>query len=128
MTARTRLVVAALAVLLALGGCTGIPTGGPGREVPADGELDQEAVRYAPAPPTPGASPRTSADAIRAASSTDIRTPPAGPSASPVHGSARRPSRETPTTARGESSASVAGTYAVDSPSGPSTRSRSTSR
>ena len=58
MTGLPRLVVAALAVLLALGGCTGIPTGGPVREVPADGELDQEAVRYAPAPPNPGASPQ----------------------------------------------------------------------
>lgn len=45
-------------VLVLLAACSGIPTGGPVRQVREDDGLGQSTVRYAPAPPVPGATPQ----------------------------------------------------------------------
>lgn len=52
--------VASLLLLagLALGGCAGMPTVGPVQQVRDDDDLAGSTVRYAPAPPQPGASPQ----------------------------------------------------------------------
>jgi hypothetical protein len=49
--------VAAGLALLVLAACSGIPTGGPVRQAERDDDRDGSTVRYAPAPPPPGASP-----------------------------------------------------------------------
>ncbi|WP_311208494.1 MULTISPECIES: GerMN domain-containing protein [unclassified Aeromicrobium] len=50
--------VAAAAVLVVAAGCSGIPTGGTVQQVREDDDLGQSTVRYAPAPPSPGATPQ----------------------------------------------------------------------
>jgi hypothetical protein len=50
--------VVALAALLALGACAGIPSSSPVTQVADEGGLGQSTVRYTPARPAPGASPQ----------------------------------------------------------------------
>lgn len=50
--------VAAAAALVVAAGCSGIPTGGSVQQVRDDDDLGQSTVRYAPAPPSPGATPQ----------------------------------------------------------------------
>jgi hypothetical protein len=75
---------------------------------------------------TPGADPSRIAWDTRTMSLTDARIPPAGPSASPVHGWRGRLPLD-PSTASGRISATVAGTYVSRSPSGSTIRVRSNS-
>lgn len=53
-----RLAAATTLVALLASGCSGIPTGGSVQQVRADDDLGQSTVRYAPAPPSPGATPQ----------------------------------------------------------------------
>lgn len=50
--------VAAAAFVVVAAGCAGIPTGGSVQQVRDDDDLGQSTVRYAPAPPSPGATPQ----------------------------------------------------------------------
>lgn len=54
---RLRLVAAAVGLVVAAG-CSGIPTGGTVQQVREDDDLGQSTVRYAPAPPSPDATPQ----------------------------------------------------------------------
>ncbi len=55
---RSRAVALAVGTLLALSACAGIPSSGPVTKVADDGGLGESTVRYTPARPAEGASPR----------------------------------------------------------------------